>query len=260
MSDANNINSLCTYCRSSLSISHKLITTNDTVTFMLFIGIVARGKYGSRLLNTIIKNTNFKVSITSIPSSLPDLIDDPSSFVDDMLIDANVLSADLVITYSLHPDITPEIVRRAAEMGVKAVIIPGGLSRAGDPHLLDDISKKYNIRILIEDICCAIGRDEDPIVDEFASRLGTPELEIRVKEGSISGVKVIRGAPCGSTWWMAEGLTGVPIQEASARAGLLVQQYPCRAVRGTTDGIHRSAQLHKKALEDAINKYYEERR
>jgi len=39
------------------------------------------------------------------------------------------------------------------------------------------------------------------------------------------------------------------IEEAPAYAGLLVQQYPCRAVRGTAGGIHKAAQLHKKAVE-----------
>ena len=107
---------------------------------------------------------------------------------------------------------------------------------------------------MIEEICCEVGSDMDNTISEFTSILGIPLLEVQIENGKISDVKVIRGAPCGSTWWMGEQLKGVLVNDAPARAGLLIQQYPCRAIRGTLGGIHRSAQLHKKAIEDAIRK------
>jgi hypothetical protein len=64
-------------------------------------------------------------------------------------------------------------------------------------------------------------------------------------------VEVLRGAPCGSTWHIAKGLVGAGIKDAPAKAGLLVQQYPCRAVRGVKGGIHKAGELHKKAVEMA---------
>lgn len=221
---------------------------------MLTIGVITRGKYGRRLLDTLAAHTKFKVTSADIPQTLPNLIDEPAPFVDKLDLDTAVLSSNLLITYSLQPDITPEIVRRAARSGSKAVIIPGSWSNAGDPRELERISEQYGTRILVEDICCEIGDDADPIVNEFASVLGRPLLDVQVVDGRVSDVKVIRGAPCGSTWWMAEQLKGMPVSEAPARAGLLVQQYPCRAVRGTLGGIHRSAELHKQAVEDAIRK------
>jgi hypothetical protein len=226
---------------------------------MLTIGVITRGKYGKRLLDTIKNYTEFTPTCTAIPTILPDLIDDPASFTDRLAMNQDVFCSDIVITYSLHPDISPEIVRRAAQAGAKAVIIPGGRLRAGDPHLLQAISQQYGTRILIEDLCCETGSDTDPTVNEFASVLGRPKLRIEAENGSISNVTIIRGAPCGSTWWMGQHLTGVPLSDAPARAGLLVQQYPCRAIRGTKNGIHLSAHLHKKAVEDAIKKYYKEK-
>ena len=133
---------------------------------------------------------------------------------------------------------------------------------AGDPKQMKEISAQYGTRILVEDICCDIGGDTDstdytdPTINEFASVLGRPRLEVQVENGEISDVKVLSGAPCGSTWWMAEHLKGVPVSEAPAWAGLLVQQYPCRAVRGTMGGIHLSAELHKQAVEDATRKHH----
>jgi hypothetical protein len=219
----------------------------------MFIGVVTRGKYGRRLLATVAKYTDHIISSTSISQDIPDFIDDPVSYIDGLGIDESILSSDLIITFSLHPDITPEIILRAARSGSKAVIVPGGASLAGDPDLLKQISETYDIMILIEDICCEIGDDINNTINEFTSRMGRPKLKVQITDGKISDVTVIRGAPCGSTWWMAERLIGVLADEAPARAGLLIQQYPCRAVRGTRGGIHRSAQLHKEALVQAIN-------
>jgi len=121
---------------------------------MLSIGVITRGKYGRRLLDTITHRTEFTVSSADIPPTLPDFIDNPASFVDNL--DHSVLSSDLLITYSLNPDITSEIVERAASAGAKAVIIPGGWARAGDLEEMKEISAQYGTRILVEDICCEI--------------------------------------------------------------------------------------------------------
>lgn len=239
--------------------SKPLLRTHPNIPFMLSIGIITRGKYGRRLLDTITHRTDFTVSSADIPPTLPDLIDEPAFYVNNLDLDPGVLSSDLLITYSLHPDITPEIVERAARAGTKAIIIPGGRARAGDPGQMKKISGQYGTRILVEDICCQINGDTDPTINEFASVLGSPKLEVQIKDGKIQDVNVICGAACGSTWWMAEHIKSLPVSEAPAWAGLLVQQYPCRAVRGTMGGIHASAELHKKAMEAAIKKYYEDK-
>ncbi|NOR47079.1 MAG: hypothetical protein GQ533_03395, partial [Methanosarcinaceae archaeon] len=92
----------------------------------------------------------------------------------------------------------------------------------------------------------------NPAAPEYTSKFGSPVLDIKTRDGKIVDVNVIRGAPCGSTWKMAEKLIGMSVSDAPARAGLLIQQYPCRAVRGNTGGIHESAQIHKKAVERAL--------
>ena len=51
---------------------------------------------------------------------------------------------------------------------------------------------------------------------------------------------------------MAKELIGVPVKDAPPKAGLIVQQYPCRAVRGDIGGIHESGELHKQALIKAL--------
>lgn len=218
---------------------------------MISIGVVTRGKYGRRLIENIKRNSDFPVSSIELPGSLPDFIEDPGEFLASLNPDKKVLSSDLVILYTLHPDLTPEIVRLAGESGARSVIIAGGMSGAGGREELDELAGKYDMHIEVHEICCELEKSGDLIVDEFASLFGSPKVRITAKNGVISNVEVLRSAPCGSTWHMAKGLDGIKIKDASSRAGLLVQQYPCRAVRGTKGGIHKAAELHKKAVEKA---------
>lgn len=219
---------------------------------MVSIGVVTRGKYGLRLVENIKKNSDFKVSSIQIPESLPDFIESPGDFIAGLNLDKSIFSSDLIIAYILHPDLTPEIVRLAGENGARAVIIAGGAARAGGLSELQKISGKYNMHIELHEICCDIEKCGNKVVDEFASCFARPELRITTKNGIVSDVEVLRGAPCGSTWHMAKGLAGASIKDAPGKAGLIVQQYPCRAVRGIKGGIHKAGELHKKAVENAL--------
>ncbi len=218
----------------------------------MLVGVVKRGKYGERLLETIKSKTDFQVVSAEVPQQLPGFIEDPENFVKGLNLDPKLFEADLLILYTFHPDLTPEIVRMAGAHGVKAVIIPGGIGRAGSINELEGIAEKYGIHIEVDEICCTLEECGVPAVDEFANRLGKPELQVETKDGRISSVRVLRGSPCGSTWHSAEGLIGKTIEEAPSLAGLLCQQYPCRAVRGTPGGIHTSGDLHKDAMERAL--------
>jgi len=204
------------------------------------------------MIENIISNSDFKVSSRELPESLPDFIDSPAEFINAMNLDKTFFSKDLIITYIMHPDLTPEIVRLAGENGARAVIIAGGTAKAGSGDEILNLSKKYDLHIEIHDICCDIGQSNNYIINEFASNFGKPEIEITEKNGIISNIRVIRGAPCGSTLHMAKGLEGSRIEEAPSKGGLLVQQYPCRAIRGTKGGIHKAARLHKEAVEKAL--------
>ncbi|MGP8322337.1 MAG: DUF166 domain-containing protein [Methanosarcinaceae archaeon] len=217
---------------------------------MTTIGVITRGKYGRRFIETILSKTDFNVVSADIPETLPDFIEEPSLFLEKLDLNNNVFKSNTLITYSLHPDLTPEIAKRAGKNGVRALIIPGGASRAPVSEL-DDISDQYGMYIEVDDICCTLKTNLS--TTEFTSKFGSPILGIKAHNGIIVDVNVIRGAPCGSTWQMAEKLIGTSVNNAPARAGLLVQQYPCRAVRGYLGGIHESALIHKKAVENALD-------
>ena len=216
------------------------------------VGVVTRGKYGVRLIETIKERTDFEVVSIAIPQFLPDFIEDPEEFLDSLGLDPEFFSSDLIITYSLHPDVTPEIAVRAGKGGAQAVIVPGGIGRAGSVPELQKIADRYGIYIEVDEICCTLDPCGVEAVDAFAEKLGRPRLEVEVEDGWISRVEVLRGSPCGSTWHVARDIIGVRVEDAPARAGLLCQMYPCRAVRGGEGGIHTSGDLHKYAMEQAM--------
>ena len=218
----------------------------------MLVGVIRRGKYGERLLETINSRTDFQVVSVEVPEILPGFIEEPEKFVQDLNFDPQIFKSDLLILYTFHPDLTPEIVRLAGKAGVKAVIIPGGIGRAGSIKELEKIAEEYNIHIEVDEICCTLEECGVPVIDEFAKKLGKPELEVETKDGKISRVNVIRGSPCGSTWHAAAGIVGKTVAEAPSLTGLFCQQYPCRAVRGGPGGIHTSGDLHKDAMGRAL--------
>jgi len=220
----------------------------------MLVGVVKRGKYGERLIETIKARTDFEVLSVEVPQVLPGFIEDPSEFVKELNLDPKLFKSDLLILYTFHPDLTPEIVRMAGEAGVKAAIIPGGIGRAGSIGELETISEKTGIYIEVDEICCTLEECGVPVIDEFGKKLGKPELSVETKDGRISRVKVLRGSPCGATWHAAEGIIGKTVDEAASMTGLFCQQYPCRAVRGTPGGIHNSGDMHKDAMERALGK------
>ena len=220
----------------------------------MLVGVVKRGKYGERLLETIKARTDFEVVSVEVPQVLPGFIEDPEEFVRELNLDPKLFQSDLLILYTFHPDLTPEIVRMAGEAGVKAAIIPGGIGRAGSIGELERIAEKTGIHIEVDEICCTLDECGVAVIDEFAKKLGRPELSVETKDRRISRVTVLRGSPCGATWHAAKNIVGKTVDEAASMTGLFCQQYPCRAVRGTPGGIHTSGDLHKDAMERALGK------
>ena len=213
----------------------------------LKIGILLRGKYGRRAMEMIAKR--FSVISYELPANLPPVIDEPEEIVE--AIPDEVLSADILLSYALHPDINLEIIRLAAEKGGRLVILPGG-SKSGSRVQIKEAAERHGIRVLWEDICCATPYIEDEDIREFIEAYGMPEFEVEIENGVIRDVRVTRGAICGSSFFVAEKLRGVSVEEAPSKAGYFTQIYPCYASRGLDGKIHRAANVHKRAIEKAI--------
>jgi len=216
---------------------------------MTVIGVITRGKYGHRLIETIREHSDFSIVTADLPEFVPVFIEEPDEYMEALNFDRHVFSAEIIITYSLHPDLTSAIAKLAAEAGVRSLIVPGGPSRASIPEL-KKISEVSGMDIEVDEICCSL--EPNDFNRPFAELFGSPILKVKTKDGKIADVKVIKGAPCGSTWYMAKEIVGTEVKDAPPKAGLLIQHYPCRATRGEIGGIHESGELHKQAFIKAL--------
>lgn len=216
---------------------------------MNVIGVITRGKYGHRLIETVREYSDFSVLTADLPEFVPGFIEEPDEYLEALDFDRHVFSAEIIITYSLHPDLTSAIAKLAAEAGVRSLIVPGGSSRASIPEL-KKISEVSGMDIEVDEICCSL--EPNAFNRPFADIFGLPVLKVRTKDGKIADVKVVKGAPCGSTWHMAKEIVGTLVKDAPPKAGLLIQHYPCRAARGELGGIHESGELHKQAFIRAL--------
>jgi len=216
---------------------------------MTVIGVITRGKYGHRLIETVREHSDFSIVTADLPECVPVFIEEPDEYLEALNFDRRVFSAEIIITYSLHPDLTSAIAKLAAEAGVRSLIVPGGPSRASVPEL-KKISEVSGMDVEVDEICCSL--EPNDFNRPFAELFGSPILKVKTKDGKIADVEVIKGAPCGSTWYMAKEIVGTEVKDAPPKAGLLIQHYPCRATRGEVGGIHESGELHKQAFIKAL--------
>jgi len=194
------------------------------------IFILSSGDYGSRIINNI-ANRGYASSIVGLHEfreDLPEFMDDFEAYIPNELPEC-----DLVLSLGLKGDINMILPEIASRTGAKSVIaeihdptqIPPGLQR--------EIEESANgIKIVFAKPFCSLEPVGDEVIDEFARYFGKPELEIE-GEQYIKNINVIRGAPCGSTWYVADQLIGFPLEDAELESGNKIHNYPCVASMAT---------------------------
>ncbi|MFN3384492.1 MAG: DUF166 domain-containing protein [Archaeoglobaceae archaeon] len=207
------------------------------------IGVVYRK--GQRKRDIELFGKFFELELYELPSNLPDLIEDATEF-----LKLPSKMPELVVSFANHADINLELVRQVSERGTRIVIISGG-AKAGAYKQLKAEGERRGVRVIWEEICCTTPKLRD---HEFFSHFGTPEFEVELEGDLIKEVRVLRSAFCGASYFVAEKLKGVRIDEAPSKAGYFAQIFPCLASRGPEGGIHKAGNAHKKAIEKAIEK------
>lgn len=176
----------------------------------------------------------YAIEIVHIDEPLPPVLDDTQPYL------PTVISADLVLDYLRHPDLSEDLARRCAAL--KIPVVASG--------------KKVKVSgVYTPPTCCGLSRPGR--LGLYEERFGAPEIEVQVDNGHIQKVMVRRGAPCGATWEAAEKMEGWPVEEAAVRYGLEVQ-YFCVADPSGWDPlygkspVHFAGHVHKKAMLRAL--------
>ena len=177
---------------------------------------------------------SFDLQTYNIDEPLPPLLEDGRRFL------PTELSADLVLDYLRHQDLSCDLVDICAERGIP--IICSG-------------KKMTNRWAITPPTCCGLPPRDG--LGEYGDRFGAPEFSVTIADGTITAVAVVRGAPCGATSAAAQRLIGHPAADAARKVGLDVQFF-CSANPAGWDPIygkspvHFAGKIHSKMLLAAI--------
>ncbi len=177
----------------------------------------------------------FNILRFDIDGPLPGVLDDTSEYLPE------TLTADIVLDYLTHPDLSTDLSALCKRLNIPVVA-----SR----------KKIRNGWTKVPPICCALKAHEE--LGRYGEMFGAPALDVTVEEGVVKKVRVSRGAPCGATWKAAARIEGLPVSEASVRYGLETQFF-CKADPSGWDPIngkspvHLAAELHEAVLEKGID-------
>lgn len=207
--------------------------------------VFTQGEYGSRILGNISKRKplDWTIGHENISRMLPPVIEEPEKFIDHLDLSGEW---DLILFLGESPSafsLLPAIAMRASFTAVIAPAddyswLPIGLERQICSKLED-----IGVDVTFPRPFCALMPKDIPVIDEFVKFFGSPILKIETKDEVIRRVEVLRGAPCGSTWYLAEKLPGIEEDRASDKGALLVQTYPCLASR-RIDRIFSDSPIH----------------
>lgn len=221
--------------------------------------IAIQGHYGQRIADSVrmYGPSDWKVYTFTFPEDLPAIIDDADEYLPE-----DLPAADLLISLGEHPGVAqmiPDIVERC---GAKAVIAPADNRAWLPPGLAKQIKRKLEsmgVDMVYPVPFCSLAQKDspNPHIKEFARYFGRPEMDIELDKDRIKRVSVIRGAPCGCSPYVADGLVGVWYRDAVEKAGLLHHQYPCLATMVMDQEfedtlMHRAGLMTKLAVQEAI--------
>lgn len=158
---------------------------------------------------------------------LAEILDDPERH-----LPKDMPKCDLILSLGLPAGMISALPVVAKKTDAKAVITPIDdpmWVRLGLQRQIEKEFARIKIASAFPKPFCSLRKTGDVYIDAFAEHFGKPKLEMRIHGTKIIGVKVRRGAPCGSTWYIADKLKGVDIKEAERKAGLEHHNYPCLA-------------------------------
>lgn len=215
--------------------------------------------HGERIMDNIIQRapSSWSIHCEPLPRELPQMVDDPERVVSGLDIGGEW---ELVLFLGEGQpafSLIPAIVKRLSAQAVIAPVedytwLPLGMERQIRSEL-----KSLAVSAAFPRPFCTLSPVGVSAIDDFALKFGSPLLELDVEGDVVKSVEVLRGAPCGSTWYMAKRLCGERVDRAEYRASILVQTYPCLASRRREHllgdaPIHIAGRLARDAVKNAL--------
>lgn len=217
---------------------------------MLKIVIATDGPYGERAFENIKETFDTEFLELEQPTSM---------FMEEIDISPELLAkikeSNILITYTQHPDLTLDLVEMVNK-DVDQIIVAAWRGEGFKNQLeqYENVNCPY--------IMCELEENGNEIFDKFVSKIGKPKIDIKLENGKIADVEVVRSSPCGSTTFVAEYIMNKfsdsdSLDNVATEAGLKLQHYPCRAAKMrlfSDDECKKemASGFHKDAFEDAL--------
>ncbi|HET7011585.1 MAG TPA: DUF166 family protein [Anaerolineales bacterium] len=229
---------------------------------------VTQGLWGDRIAANVKAHApdDWQVEAWAAPRRLPPVVDDPDEYLPEALP-----RADLVLALGEVPglaQLVPDIVRRS---GARAVIAPIDRNESLPAGLVGQVRRwleAMDVPVVFPKPFCSLTEStvgarplsaeyHDPLIRHFAARFGRPRFKVTTRAGRIATIDVERDSACGCGQHVAEGLVGVPVDEALEAAGMLHHHFPCLASMNQDADyhdtlMHVSGNLMKEALHEEI--------
>jgi len=217
---------------------------------MRILAIIS-GEYGQRHVDNIRAHgpEGWQIEVWHAPAVLPPIVDYPEDHLPD-----HFPESDLILSFAEIKgvaELLPDIARMAGAKAVIAAVdneawLPRGLAR----QLRRWLAEMGVVCVTPKPLCSlaqgryTVARREEieygaesagaALIAEFVRYFGRPELHLTVDPETrvIVAAEVRRDAVCGCARHVAQGLVGVPVDEAEQAAGLLHHHYPCLASMG----------------------------
>lgn len=193
--------------------------------------------------------------VDKMPQNLPALVDDPEKYFSDKLP-----NCDLILAIALHPDLLAALPSVVERTNAKGVIVPIEDRNWCPPGLQRQIGKQLDIVTAFPKPFCSLEESGKSPIDNFIRRyqVGKPQLKIDAVGETIANVSVVRSAPCGSTWFVAQQMKGHEISEIEDVVSKAHHAYPCTAsmeidpeLKDTI--LHKAGYIIREAVNDAVN-------
>jgi len=221
-----------------------------TTEYSMKIYALLSGRFGEKVIGNLVNLSNFcrvcgatcnycrsgqpsfGPSISGIHNAsndIPSVLDDPESY-----LPKNPPQVDIILPIGIHLDMLAVMPKLVKMTGARGVIVP--IEDVGwCPQKMHQSLKKELDEMGVESAFpkpfCALEENGSPVIDSFVRefKIGRPQLAAKICDGVICEVKVVRSAPCGSTWFTAHEINKLKIDSLDKVVWKSHRGYPCTA-------------------------------
>jgi len=215
--------------------------------------VYCRRRYGRRLQDCI-------AGVIAFPSALPYILERPGDH-----LPLRVPPHDVLLVIHVHEQILLEAVRRCGEWGTRGIIAPiesqewvCGATREEARRLC----ARSGVEVAFPKPFCTFDPPRGSLLAEFRDTLhiGAPEVELSFDGDRIRDAVVKVSAPCGATYFVAQGLIGKSVRDDLKHeiVSKRLHSYPCTSSMAWDDELgdtilHLAGDTHFRILDAAPN-------